>query len=250
MSEKSMLVKTIEYDALMHERIGKKFVDKVAFFKINVTPFQLYVRESMLGIKIEGLYNEGFNNNKMIISTIGFPWLQTNLNPYGNKVRNNHHHTIFETGFSYFVSIVDDILENQKDKITIDYNGEEMMNGRECYKITIANNFFRYINYTVKLNEDLTIIAKQLYINDYMMLELNPGIKDYYDVKPGQAIKIPNMYAKSLVLYIDINLLLPIQIDIYDDKGLYAAYSYKNLLINKEFAWNEFNTIFKDYHFR
>lgn len=250
MSEKALLIKTIEYNALMRERINNKYVDKISFFKINVSPFKIYVRESFIGIKIEGLYNDGYNNNKMIISTIGFPWVQTNLDPFGNKIRNNHHHTIFETGFNYFVSIVEDIIINKKNKTSISYNGEEMMNGRKCYKITITNDSFKYVNYTVKPGENLTDIAKRLHINDYMMLELNPNIKDYYDVKPGQKIKIPNMYAKSLVLFIDKNLLLPIQINISDDKGLYAAYSYNNLLINKEFAWNEFSTIFKEYHFR
>ena len=83
-----------------------------------------------------------------------------------------------------------------------------------------------------------------------MILEKNPKIDDYSDVVPGQVINIPTIYGKQLVLFLDKNLLLPVEIDIYDDCGLYASYLYKNLKINKQFAWNEFSTTYKDYHFK
>jgi hypothetical protein len=250
MTQKASEVKTTIYDAYMHERIGNKFVDKTSFFKINVSPFKIYVRESLLGIHIEGLYSEGYNENKMLISTVGFPWIHTLLDPRGKKVRNNHHHTIYETGFEYFVSVINELLTMHRDEIALRYDGEETELNRNCYKITITDDNFKYINYTVQPGENLSSIAKRLFINDYMILELNPHIDFYNDVKPGQEIKIPNVYAKRMVLYLDKDLMLPIQIDIYDDKGLYAGYSYINLIINPAFAWNEFNTTFKDYHFR
>ncbi len=250
MTQKASEVKTTKYDAIMHERIGKKFVDKTSYFKINCSPFKIYVRESIIGIKLEGLYNEGFNENKLLISTIGFPWVHTLLDPYGKKVRNNHHHTIFETGFDYFVSVINELLINHSDDIKLNYDGEETMHDRACYKLTIVDDSFKYVKYKVQPGENFTTISKRFFINDYMILELNPDIDYYDDVKPGQLIQIPTVYAKRMVLYLDKNLMLPIQIDIYDDKGLYAGYSYINLVINPAFAWNEFNTTFKDYHFR
>ena len=250
MTEKAAEVKTLKYDAFMHERIGDKFVDKTSFFKINVAPFKIYVRESFLGIKIEGLFNEGFNQNKLLITTFGFPWVHSTLDPYGKKVRNNHHHTIFETGFDYFVSVVNNLIDSHYNELKLKYDGVEIMYDRPCYKITIVDDSFKYIYHTVQPGENLTTIAKKNFINDYMILELNPDLNYYDDVKPGQVILIPNVYAKQMVLYLDKVLMLPIQIDIYDDKGYYAGYAYKNLTINPSFAWNEFNTTFKDYHFR
>lgn len=250
MTQRASEVKTTIYDAIMHERIGTKFVDKTSFFKINVSPFKIYVKESFIGIHIEGLYSEGYNENKVLISTVGFPWVRTLLDPYGKKVRNNHHHTIYETGFDYFVSVINELLTKHRDDIKLSFDGEETKHNRNCYKITITDDHFKYINYIVQPGENLTSIAKRLFINDYMILELNPGIDYYNDVRPGQEIQIPTVYAKRMVLYLDKILMLPIQIDIYDDKGLYAGYSYINLVVNPTFAWNEFNTTFKDYHFR
>jgi hypothetical protein len=250
MTQRASEVKTTIYNAIMHERIGTKFVDKTSFFKINVSPFKIYVKESFIGIHIEGLYSEGYNENKILISTVGFPWVRTLLDPYGKKVRNNHHHTIYETGFDYFVSVINELLTKHRDDIKLSFDGEETKHNRNCYKITITDDNFKYINYIVQPGETLTSIAKRLFINDYMILELNPGIDYYNDVKPGQEIQIPTVYAKRMVLYLDKILMLPIQIDIFDDKGLYAGYSYINLIVNPTFAWNEFNTTFKDYHFR
>ena len=243
-------VKTIEYEALMSERIGKKMVDKTSFFKINISPYKLYVRQSFIGITIEGIFNEGFNNNKLLVATIGFPWIQINLDPKSKRVRDNHHHTIYETGFNYFVSIIDDILKNHLNEVETSCEGSETKNGHDCYKIIITNKQFSYTNYSVRQGEDLTSIAKNMNTNDFMILEKNPKIKYYNSVKAGQVILVPTFYAKQMVLYLDKNLMLPVQIDIYDDKGLYAAYSYNKLVVNKHFAWNEFNATFKDYHFR
>ena len=128
--------------------------------------------------------------------------------------------------------------------------GNEVKDGRNCLKIVLTNNSFHYISYTIQDGEDLTSIAKRLYLNDFMIMDKNPTIDYYDDVKSGQIIQIPTSYAKKMVLYLDKEIMLPVQIDIFDDKGLYGAYSYNKLIINKQFAWDEFNTTFKDYHFR
>jgi outer membrane lipoprotein-sorting protein len=250
MVDSAQNVKTIQYEALMSERIGKKMVDKTSFFKININPFKLYVRQSFIGITIEGIFNEGFNNNKLLVTTIGFPWIQINLDPKSKRVRDNHHHTIYETGFNYFVSIIDEILKNHINEVDAGFEGIETKNGHRCYKIVITNRQFNFKNYSIKHGEDLTSIAKNMNVNDFMILEINPKIKYYNTVKPGQVILAPTFYARQMVLYLDKDLMLPVQIDIYDDKGLYAAYSYNKLIVNKHFAWNEFNTTFKGYHFR
>ena len=73
MIRKSREIKTIRYHAVMNERIKDKMILKDSYFKINSEPLKIYVQQSFVGIKIEGLYVEGWNNNKLLISTIGFP---------------------------------------------------------------------------------------------------------------------------------------------------------------------------------
>jgi len=251
MVQKADQVKTIEYEAIMNERIGKKMVVKKSFFKINNSPLDIYVKQSFIGIKLDALYCQGINNNQLLIATVGFPWIRANLDPKGKRVRANHHHTIFEAGFTFFVNITNEIINKHKNDIELSIvSDNEIRDGRNCYKILIDAKTFKYVPYTVEKGEDLTTIAKRNNLNDYMILEKNPKIDDYSDVVPGQVINIPTIYGKQLVLFLDKNLLLPVEIDIYDDCGLYASYLYKNLKINKQFTWNEFSTTYKDYHFK
>jgi outer membrane lipoprotein-sorting protein len=225
MSENVGKVKTMKYDANMTERIGDKMILKKSYVKLNVDPYKLFIRQ-------------------------GFPWIHASLNPVGKRIRNDHHHTIFELGYAYFVSVINDVIKKQNNSLTISFEGEANRNNRQCYKISITNDSFKYVNYTVKQGENLTSIAKKYFLNDYMLLEINLDIDYYDDVKPGQVIHIPNMYAKSITLFLDKQMLLPVLIDIYDDKGLYASYAYQNVVINEKFAWDEFNATFRDYHFK
>jgi outer membrane lipoprotein-sorting protein len=243
-------IKTLRYHAIMNERIGSKMVLKDSYFKINSSPLKIYVSQSFLGIKLDALYVSGWNKNQLLVATVGFPWVQLSLDPYGKTVRDNHHHTIFEAGFNYFSNIIDQILKNYLDEVTIQYQGTNNIYGNECYKIKIEVNNYKIITYTVKNGETLTSIAKQRLINDYKILDLNPDIDNYTDVKPGQVIKIPNLYAKTLILSINKSTMLPSQIELYDEKGLYATYGYKDVIINKPFDSDEFSPTYKGYHFR
>ena len=249
MVKSSKNVTTIRYHAVMNERINNKMVEKDSYFKINTNPLKIYVRQSFIGIKLDALYNQGFNNNQLYIATVGFPWIKLNFDPKGKQVRDNHHHTIFEAGFSYFTGIVDDIIKLKNNKIKFQYAGIEQRDGKNCHKIVVLIDEFKFVPYTLKEGENISTVSERLNINDYMVLERNPEIDYYTDVKAGQVINIPNMYAKKMILYIEPELMLPTQIELFDDKGLYAVYSYNKLVINKPFQWDEFHTTFKDYHF-
>ncbi|MCX7987536.1 MAG: DUF1571 domain-containing protein [Bacteroidales bacterium] len=246
----SKQIKTLRYHAIMNERIDGKMVQKDSYFKINVDPLKIYVSQSFLGIKIDALYVEGWNNNELLVATVGFPWIQLSLDPKGKRVRDNHHHTIFEAGFGYFASVIDQLLKYHKDKITIDYQGITKVYNKDCYKIRIIVNHYQIISYTVQKGETLPSIAQRMLINDYKILELNPDIADYSDIRPGQVIKIPNLYAKVMYLYVDVSSFLPVQIELHDEKGLYAIYGYNNVIINTPFAPDEFDKSYKNYHFR
>lgn len=250
MQQKAKEIKTIRYSAIMNERIDGKMVLKNSSFKINVNPYKVYVSQSFIGISLDALFSTGWNNNQMLVATVGFPWLQLNLDPLGKRVRDNHHHTIYEAGFNYFVDVVTEIEKKHKQDIKISLGNNEIKNGKNCYKVIIDVNVFKTISYTVQKGENLSIIAKKHFINDYMILEKNPDIDYYDDVTSGQVINIPNVYAKQMVLYLDRELMLPVEIELFDDKGLYAVYSYNNLVINQPFAWDEFNSTYKGYHFR
>ncbi len=252
MIETNKTVKTLSFNTIMRERIKGKMVDKNTFFKIQVSPRKVYLRQSFIGIKLEGLYLDGSNNNELLVSTIGFPWVEMSIDPRGKTARDKHHHTLLEAGFGYFISVVSSLkVRNieQYEKICA-YQGLVEKDKRQCHKIIFDNPTFSYNYYEVKNGEQLPTIANNLLVNDYMILEKNSSISGYNDVKAGQKIIVPNSYAKKMLLYLDKDLFLPIAIEVYDDQGLYAEYLYSDLKVNPVFQSDEFSASFKGYKFK
>ena len=82
-----------------------------------------------------------------------------------------------------------------------------------------------------------------------MILEYNPEIKNYYDVEPGQNIKIPNYYAKQIIIYLEKERKIPVYIKTYDYKGLFEEYRLEDIILNPVFLKDEFTKDFKNYGF-
>ena len=62
-------------------------------------------------------------------------------------------------------------------------------------------------------------------------------------------MKVPTLYCKKAVLYIDEILMLPVSISLYDDAGLFESYDFSGIEINRPFKENEFTRNFKGYGF-
>jgi hypothetical protein len=143
------------------------------------------------------------------------------------------------------------LLEKHKKDIAphTKVDGTVVWDNRECHKVVIMNPHFGYVDYTVRAGENLNTIAKAKAVSAYMILEKNPTIKDYEDVKAGQRIKIPTDYALKLILYFDKKTTLPLMIKVYDEIGLYEEYSYSNLRMNPRIEAQEFSRNYGDYKF-
>jgi len=241
-------VKGLKYHLKVTERGKKGLNNYESSVKFQKKPRQLY-----LYIKgIELLWLEGKNKGKAYVKPNSFPFINLSLDPMGNLMRQDQHHTLNEMGYDYFA----DIIEYSIVKIGDDFEnafkliGEERVNKRPCYKIAIENKNFGYMDYTVGDNESITTIARKYFISEYMILEKNPKFNDYFDIlKKGQIIKIPTWYCKSLVIYIDQFYLLPLGLKINDDKGLFEEYNYYFLQVNPIFEADEFTKNYKDYKF-
>ena len=73
--------------------------------------------------------------------------------------------------------------------------------------------------------------------------------KFYDDVEAGQQIKVPSSYSKRMLMYVDVNELIPLKIEVYDDKGLFEQFLFKNVKLNVSFKENEFSEDFEEYNF-
>jgi len=240
-------IKTLKYNLKLSERIEGKIDGTQSYIKLQVSPRKLYLY--MLGPEL--IWIEGQNNGNALVNPKAFPYFNLNLNPYGSIMRKNQHHTIHEIGFEYMANLMKGIVKKSGDQFEkyFVYAGEEKWNNRTCYKIIISFPEFAYNYYTVLKGEDLVSIARKLKVSEYMILENNPKVKDYYGVKEGDQIKVPNAYAKLTIMLIDKQFMLPVSNKIFDDKGLFESYEYYNLQVNPKIADEEFTKSYKDYSF-
>ncbi|MES2591225.1 MAG: DUF1571 domain-containing protein [Bacteroidota bacterium] len=240
-------VKTLRYNLQCNERIKGKMQHTESQVKLQVSPRKLYL--SLKGPEL--LWMQGENEGDALVNPGAFPYINLNLDPNGSLMRKDQHHTIHEMGLQYLSNILKDGIRRAGDKLDKYFVivGEEKYNGRNCYKLSIAFPDFAWVPYTIKPGEDLTAVARKLHVSEYMIMENNPVITWYNDVKPGQVIKVPDAYAKLTLLLIDKELLLPVNNKIFDDKGLFETYEYYNLQVNTPIAPEEFTKDFKGYNF-
>ena len=141
-------------------------------------------------------------------------------------------------------------LQNYKNGINnFSYKGTTHKNGYSCHLLEYENINYSYIDYTVQERETASSISSKLYVNDYLLRDKNDLLNDFGYLKKGSVLKVPNLYCKKAILFIDENTMLPISISLYDDSGLFESYDFSALQINKPFAENDFKRENKNYGF-
>lgn len=251
MLDKGLEIKTLKYDMKMKERVKGKYQIAKNSFKIQVSPFKMYLKQEYPLKEMEILYVEGTNNNKVLVHPSGFPWTNVNLDPNSTHMRKNLHHPVMESGLTYVYSIIKYLMEKNialLDKI-ITYEGNITWKGAICYKISMQNPGFKYQSYTVQPGETPFSIAKKFKINDYMVIDKNPDFQEFDDCKPGMTIIIPVDYASKMEIWLDQKLLTPVIMRIYDDVSLYEEFEFSNMIINYKFQSSEFTSSYKEYNF-
>ena len=240
-------IKTLRYELRRNERVNGKMNYTVSNIKMQVSPRKMYLS---IGSQ-EVLWLEGKNSGNALINPGAFPYVNLNLDPMGSLMRKNQHHTIFELGMTYFGEILKTGIKRYAS--TIDKNfvmiGEEQFADRTCYKLSISFSDFAWESYTIKKGETVLTVAKKMNVSEFMILEKNSQLSWYDDVKDGQTIQVPNVYAKQILLLIDKESFLPLSEKILDDKGIFETYEFYNLKVNTAIADEEFSKDFKDYHF-
>lgn len=248
--DKNKTIKTLKITIEGEERIKNKYIKSKMRFKINLSPLRVYIYQYYPDEKLEVLFLSGFNNNKAYVRKNKL--IKLYLDPAGSLMRKNAHNTLFKTGFNWTVNVIDNAIKKYGDKaseLIVSKGLVKLSDGRTCYKIEMEDPDFKFINYTVKKGETLSTIGFRNFISDYMMLENNPSISFFDDVKEGDVIKIPVVYARKTIMYIDKSNMLPALMMIYDDKGLFEKYTYSNIEINPVFSADEFTTSYKEYNF-
>lgn len=254
MLAKMAMVKTLKYRMYKKERLNGKYRESDMQIKYQKSPFACYMYMYSPDAGVEVLYKEGVNSgkayvnpNKKLVSFIDF-----DFDPMGKTLRKDEHHTLFENGFEYMRGILKAVMrvadeEDKYDEYCV-VEGEVNFKGRQCHKVLLQYPKFAWKDYTVQSGEDLVKIARKLNLSEYMILEKNK-LSNYTSVKAGQTIKVPNMYAKKVVLYIDKINLMPIYQEVHDDQGMFEEYHYINLIVNPVLDADDFSKQNPEYKF-
>jgi outer membrane lipoprotein-sorting protein len=239
-------IKTLRFNMQCNERIKGTLKHYESKAKLQTSPRKIYL--SLKGPEL--LWIQGQNGGDAYVNPGTFPYINLNLDPYGSIMRKDQHHTIHEMGFRYLADIIKEGAIRSGDKMDkyFTFSGEEKFNGRTCYKLSISFPDFSWGPYVVKKGENLITIARKLKVSEYMILTYN-NLGWYDDIKEGQTIQVPNAYAKLTLLLLDKELLLPINIKVFDDKGLFETYEYSDLKVNQPIPDVEFSKEFPGYNF-
>ena len=232
------------------ERVETGYAVASTSIKIQASPRKCYLRNSEK--KLEVLYNAELSKEKCIVKPHVFPYFTLNLDPRGNLMRKNQHFTIYELGFEFIGKTIAIALSKEKDQIAKHLTmmpTKVEKNKMSCHLFVYENNSFGYHDYVVQEKETVSSISAKFVVNDYMVRTRNKLYDDYGYLKKGSVIKIPNVYCKKALFYIDEKTLLPVCVIIYDEVGLFETYEYFDMEVNKHIAPAEFTRGFKGYGF-
>lgn len=244
-------VKTCSFVLDIQERIKDVLRFDQFVVKLNSKPYKVYIYSVTPNPGAEGLLIKGENNNKSYINPNRFPFFTMSLSPYSMLLRKNHQYTLWHFGFNYMQEVLKN-YNNKYGEVFYSYlhmDTEVKWKGESYYQLVIEKNDFKFENYVVKKGEDVVKIGDKLFINDYMILESNPQVKHFDDVKEGQVIKVPNAFGKKIVLYLDKTTFLPIVQIMYDHKGLYSRVELSSFVLNPPFKQEDFSKENKKYGF-
>lgn len=250
MFETTKAAKTVKYSFDSKERVGGKVIHEVSDFKINTQPFKVYMKQKSPKEGLEVLYISG-QGAKAKVNPNAFPWVSLNLDPEGSLMLDKHHHSLLDAGFNYTISLIEFLINKYKadaPKIIKD-NGLVKVQNVNCYYYTLSNPNYKLISYTTGDNETVLTIAKKLKLNYYMILENNPHIKGLGVIKKGTVLSVPNDYASKMEMYIHKDKLYPVNLKIYDHKGLYEEYTFTNVDLNAPLKNVDFSAENPNYDF-
>lgn len=203
---------------------------------------KIAVQQKPLNIKLEILkpnegavveYHAGKDKDEAVVTPKKWlPAVKFKRNIHGTLLRPGHY-GINETSLTH----IDEIIARIEEGFTqrgisekgIRYWGSLQVNGVLCHKIELMDHDYRIVDYTVKHKDDVLKIASRQMVNPYKIRELNPEIKTYFDLTPGQVIQIPSSFARRCIIYVDVQEFLPRKLEIFDEKGWFERYSFYDI---------------------
>lgn len=241
-------VKTLRMKIGALERVEKKYLTAHSEIKLQTSPRKVYfINRSK---KLEILFDAEVSNHKALVKTNAFPYITLNLDPSGSLMRKNQHYTINELGFEFISTSVAFTINRDKNGLNnFRFVGKTTRNNTSCYLLEYENKAFAYMDYTVKERETISHIAGRLCLNDYLIRYKNNLLNEFGYIKKGRVLKIPTLYCRKAVLFINDKNFLPVSVSLYDDEGLFESYDFTDVEVNPALSQMDFDRENKAYGF-
>lgn len=218
------------------------------------TPQRIYLREIDGEWKgQEVLYAPGWNKDRIKVHPGTFPYFTVNLDPYGNLAMAHSHHPVPEVSLVRFVDLVAANVRKARARNvgTVRAVGREDLWGRSTTKVEMTTPPTGTTP-TIGKGETIWDVARATGQDMYVILHANRARGWWRADHPerGDAVIVPDFYAGRMVLWIDDELHLPIQADLYDHDGnLYEHYEHRDLKVDVGLVDADFDPKHPGYHF-
>ncbi|MGQ9863486.1 MAG: LysM peptidoglycan-binding domain-containing protein [Bacteroidia bacterium] len=236
--KKMQSLQTLRYTLKKYERIQGKLLTEELQVKLQRKPFRVYAyyvaAPKNKGVKV--LYN----GEKFYVKPNSFPYLTLSIDPYSDLALDNQHQIIFAMGYDQMLSLLQAAEKKYDAQIPnqLRYSGTTTWENRKVHILTLEPPKYQILTYTPQ-NETLFQIAEKNHISWYKIMELNRLSSP--STKPKKPIQIPSDYGQKIRLFIDVENLLPIMIEVYDEIGLFEKYEYRHLQVNPPFTEKDFS---------
>lgn len=221
-------LKYVQFEMFSKERVNGQLQLAHAKGILQYEPRKLFIR----GFDEDGellneiLYIDGENNNNALIASNGFPYINLNLDPKGLVMRRNRHYTILEAGGRYLVDMLRLGLVKYQAIGNMEERFQIVKETETTIEVAIINADYGFTSYKVEANENCRSVANKLGIPEYKIIEINEEVDNFEDLEKGQELKVPTLFAKRVELILRKHDLIPIEVRIFDDQGLYSEYVY------------------------
>lgn len=236
------------------ERFGTELSPEETIIIKWQRPQKIYLKETE-GVREgqEVIYVPGWNKNRIKAHRGSFPDITVNLDPYGAMAMAHAHHPVPEVSLVRLVGLVIDNVKRAKAKNvgTLFVAGHETLFGRATVRIE-ATAPPTGTTPTIGKGQTLWDVARATGQSMYVILHANRARKWWQADHPerGDAVIVPEFYASRMVLWIDEELRLPVQVDLYDHEGmLYEHYEHHALHVNVGLTAADFNPKSPGYRF-
>lgn len=175
------------------------------------------------------IYREGHNDDRIAIRGV------INVDPHGARAMAGQHHPIMNLDLGATIGLIHEqaARAHRAGALEASIDGRGRFDDRDVYEFAARlDGATRSVS--VQAGETLRAFAQRTGTQVHLLVHHNDRLASAHDaVAADTELVVPDYYARRVRLWIDVERLLPLRIEIYDTNDrLYERYAYRKLATN------------------